>query len=83
MEAGRRTIDEMGEAFEFARTRTLVVDLDEAMARKAGETDFLMKKKVKNWPVADSIILATALAGGAAVVTGDPHFRHVENSMMI
>jgi predicted nucleic acid-binding protein len=60
-----------------------VVDLDESMARKAGETDFLMKKKVHNWPVADSIVYTTATAANARVVTGDPHFRSVENVIMI
>ncbi len=83
MEAGRRTVDEMVQGFEFARTRTLIVDLDETLARKAGETDFLMKKKIKNWPIADSIILATAVTGGAGVVTGDPHFEHVDGTILV
>jgi predicted nucleic acid-binding protein len=73
----------MNQAFEFVRTTTLIVDLDEPMARKAGETDFLMKKKVQNWPIADSIVYATATGANARVVTGDPHFRSVENAIMI
>jgi predicted nucleic acid-binding protein len=83
MEAGRRTIEEMNRAVEFAKTTTLIVDLDEPMARKAGETDFLMKKKIQNWPVADSIVYATATTANAKVVTGDPHFRSFENAIMI
>ena len=83
IEAGRRTVEEMNRAFEFARTRTVIVDLDEQTARKAGETDFLMKKKVRNWPLADSIIYATAMLAGAQVVTGDPHFKSVENAIML
>ena len=83
MEAGRRTIEEMNHAFEFVRTTTLIVDLDEPMARKAGKTDFLMKKKVQNWPVADSIVYTTATTANARVVTGDPHFKSVENAIMV
>ena len=83
MESGRRTMEEMNQASEFVRTKTLVVDLDESMARKAGETDFLMKKKVHNWPVADSIVYTTATVANAKVVTGDPHFRSVENAITV
>ncbi len=83
IESGRRSIEEMNSVFEYARTKTLVVDLDEPMARKAGETDFLMKKKVRNWPLADSIVYATAMLAGALVVTGDPHFKSVENAILL
>jgi len=83
MEAGRRTMEEMNQAFEFVRTTTLIVDLDEPMARKSGETDFLMKKKVQNWPVADSIVYTTATTANARVVTGDPHFKSVENAIIV
>ncbi len=41
IESGRRTLDQMNQAIEFARSRTLIVDLDEQLARKAAETDFL------------------------------------------
>ncbi len=83
IEFGRRSLEEMNQAFQYARTKTLVVDLDEPMARKAGETDFLMKKKVRNWPLADSIIYATATLASAQVVTGDPHFKSVENTILL
>ncbi len=83
MEAGRRTMEDMSRAFEYVRTTTLIVDLDQDMARKAGETDFLMKKKVKDWPMADSIVYTTSTVAGARVVTGDPHFRSVENTIML
>ncbi len=75
IEAGRRTLDQMTQALEFARAATLIVDLDEDLARRAGETDFLMKKKIQHWPVADSIVYTTATVAGAKVVSGDPHFK--------
>ena len=79
VEARRRTLIEMNNAFEFIRTSTLVVDLDERLAKAAGETDFVMKKKIRDWPMADSIVYATAKAAGATVVTGDAHFKLLEN----
>jgi len=79
VEAGRRSGREMQEHLSFVQTATPVVPLDAALALKAGETDFLMKKTVKNWPLADSIVYATAKARGARVVSGDPHFKGLDD----
>src|SRR2546422_554658 len=83
IKTGRRTLEEMNLALGFVRATTLLVDLDMAMARKAGETDFLMKKKVRNWPMADSIVYTTATTAGAQVVTGDLHFKPIENAIIL
>ena len=83
IESRRRKLADMKQAFDFINSRTLIVDLDESIARKAGETDFLMKKKIHDWPIADSIVQATALTQGARVVSGDPHFKAVDNSIII
>jgi predicted nucleic acid-binding protein len=83
IETRRRTLEEMNLALGFVRATTLLVDLDMAMARKAGETDFLMKKKVRNWPMADSIVYTTASTAGAQVVTGDLHFKPIENAIIL
>ncbi|MDV3243573.1 MAG: PIN domain-containing protein [Nitrososphaerales archaeon] len=83
IESGRRTEGEMRSHLAFVESRTRVVPLDARMATKAGETDFLMKKRIKGWPMADSIILATANAQASRVVTGDPHFRQLEDVVYI
>lgn len=75
VEAGRRTNREMNDHLEFVSEATSVVPLDNALARQVGELDFLMKKRIRGWPLADSIIYATAKARGAKVVSGDPHFK--------
>jgi predicted nucleic acid-binding protein len=67
----------------FIESATEVVPLDAPLALKAGETDFLMKKRIRNWPIADSIIYATARSRAAQVVTGDPHFRNLEEAIFI
>lgn len=83
IEAGRRSDLEMRTHFAFIESVTLVVSLDAALALKAGETDFLMKKRIKNWPLADSVVYATAKSRGAQVVSGDPHFRGMEDVIFI
>lgn len=85
IENGRRRESEMQKHFEFVETRTQVTPLDFSLALKVGETDFLMKKikRVKNWPIADSIVLATPRAHSAYVVSGDPHFNNAEDAIFI
>jgi predicted nucleic acid-binding protein len=62
---------------------TEVVPLDATLALKAGETDFLMKKRIRNWPIADSVIYATALSRAAQVVTGDKHFKGLNEAIYL
>ncbi|MGA2790945.1 MAG: hypothetical protein ABSF00_09265 [Candidatus Bathyarchaeia archaeon] len=42
-----------------------------------------MKKRIKAWPLADSVIYATAKSRAAKVVSGDPHFRSMEDVIFI
>lgn len=79
LEGGRRRQEEMSGHLSFVESATVVVPLDGRLAREAGELDFAMKKRVKGWPLADSIIYATAKSMGAKVVSGDPHFRGLED----
>lgn len=76
-------MNEMNDTFEFIRMNTIVIDLDEDLAKRAGETDYIMKKKIRNWPVADSIVYTVATAGDAELVTGDPHFKALENVIIL
>jgi predicted nucleic acid-binding protein len=83
IEAGRRSEREMQLHFAFVESQTEVVPLDASLAMKAGEIDFLMKKRIRNWPIADSMIYATARSRAVQVVTGDPHFRGLEEAIFI
>ncbi|MEA2090444.1 MAG: type II toxin-antitoxin system VapC family toxin [Thermoproteota archaeon] len=67
----------------FIRERSAIAPLDENTAVKAAETDVEMKKRVKSWGLADSIVYATAKIKEANVVTGDEHFRELENVIFI
>lgn len=83
IEALRRSDREMRMHFAFLESATEIVPLDASLALKAGETDFLMKKRIKNWPLADSIIYATAKSRAAQLVSGDPHFKGLEDIIFI
>jgi predicted nucleic acid-binding protein len=83
IEAGRRQEHEMRQVMSFVELTTEVLPLDTTLAIRAGEIDFLVKKRIKGWPMADSIIYATAQENGAKIVTGDPHFKGLEGVIFI
>jgi len=83
IEAGNETGRERAQRLEFIRTSTLIVDLTFDIAAQAGEIDVKMKREVKGWGLADSIVLATARLAGAKVVTGDDHFRGLKDIAFI
>lgn len=83
IETARRSAREMQTHFAYVESITEVVALDAPLALQAGETDFLMKKRVKDWPLADSIIYATAKSRSAQLVSGDLHFETLEDVIFI
>lgn len=70
------------EDFDFMISKTKIIELNTEIALIAGEINHENKKKIKNWGMADSIILATARLLKVKVVTGDEHFRNL-NSLML
>jgi len=83
IESGNETQEGRLERLEFIRATTQIVDLDFEIATKAGEIDLEMKKKRRSWGLADSIILCTARFAKGNVVTGDEHFRGLEEIIFI
>jgi predicted nucleic acid-binding protein len=67
----------------FIKSRSALIPLDEDLAVEAAKTDVAMKRKVQNWGLADSIVLSTARDRKGKVVTGDPHFRELDDARMI
>ena len=68
--------------FDFIVSRTKILNLDADIALIAGQINHENKKKIKDWGMADSIVLATAKLLNAIVITGDEHFRNL-NSIML
>ncbi|MDE1854150.1 MAG: type II toxin-antitoxin system VapC family toxin [Thaumarchaeota archaeon] len=69
--------------FDFVAARTLITPVDRKIALLAGELNHTRKKTVKDWGMADSIILATARSASAKVVTGDKHFVGLSDAVIV
>ncbi len=68
---------------EFIKATTRILDLDFDIAAEAGKTNQDLKEKANGWGLADSIILCTARSVKGKVVTGDEHFRDLQEVIFI
>jgi predicted nucleic acid-binding protein len=80
---GNETKEGANKKTEYVRSVSAITDLTYDSSIKAAQTDHEMRKKIKNWGMADSIVLATARQLGAKVVTGDEHFRGLADTVLI
>ncbi len=67
----------------FMKAVSAFVALNETIAVQAAKLDGSMKRNVKGWGLADSIVLATAKIMGSKVLTGDKHFQALEDVELI
>ena len=71
------------EDIAFITSRTSIASVDRETALLAGELNHERKETVRNWGMADSIILATARIASAKVVTGDKHFEGLSDAIIV
>ena len=71
------------EDLEFILAKTEIVDLTKEIAIRAGKTKMMMRKRHPNFGLADAIIFETAQSVNAPVLTGDEHFKGLENVIYI
>jgi len=70
------------EDFSFIMSSSKIIAIDADIAMLAGKVNYENKKKIKDWGMADSIILATARMHNAKVITGDAHFKEFSPVMI-
>lgn len=67
----------------FIKSRSAIVTLTEEIAVEAAKIDVEMKRKMKGWGMADSIVLGTTRKKKAKVLTGDEHFLALKETKYI
>ena len=70
-------------AYDMLLSNAQVVKMDEQNSKQAGLLRAKMRQTTKDFGIADAFILAAADRLGAKIVTGDPHFKGFENTLMI
>lgn len=69
--------------FNFIKSNSQVIGLNEELILSFGDIYNKMKKKVKNISMVDIVILHTAALNDAKVLTGDEHFKKTEMAIML
>jgi predicted nucleic acid-binding protein len=67
----------------FIKERSVIAPLDEQTAVEAAKINIKCTKEIDGWGLADSIVYATGLIKKAQVVTGDEHFKKLENTIFM
>ncbi len=83
IEVGNETIEGRLRRLEFIRATSRIVDLDFEIAVEAGGISEELKVEAKGWGLADSIVLCIARSLKGKVVTGDEHFRHLNDVVFL
>ena len=68
---------------ERIKALSKILNLNNEITKLAGKINFKHKKIIKDWGMMDSLIYATAKLYGLKVLTGDEHFRNLENAVML
>ena len=69
--------------FQFIKTKTAIIDLDEEVISKTGLVYWELRKQGKNASLVDATLLTTARILKAKIITGDQHFKDTDESIMI
>ena len=71
------------EDLQFILARSVIFDLTLDIASSAGKTKMNMRKERPNFGLSDAIILETGKNINAPILTGDPHFKGLTNTIFI
>ena len=71
------------ERLKFLKATSALAPLDEETAEIAGKISAERRSRVRGWGLVDSVVLATARVRGMKVITGDEHFRGLDEAIMI
>lgn len=67
----------------FIKVKSRILGFNETFVLRSGEIYNSVKKQVKGIGLADCIILTTAILNNAKVLTGNPHFKNIENVIFL
>lgn len=70
-------------ALNAVKMLSQIVDIDFIMAKNAGETHAEMRKKIKDFGLGDCFVLECKNKIGGKIVTGDEHFRGMDDVVFI
>ena len=74
-----RENEDFKDFFQFISSKSKVIPLSMEIALASGKFKSKMRKKYKQFGLADSIIYLTAKLNNSKLLTGDPHFKGLDD----
>ena len=71
------------ERLDIVKKYSEILDLNEKIAETGGRINFETRKTVKDFGMMDALIYSSARIYGLKLVTGDEHFKNLEDVMML
>jgi len=73
----------VSERLEIVKKYSEILDLSEKIVEIGGRINFEIKKKEKTFGMIDSLIYATAQIYSLKLLTGDKHFKNLDDVIML
>ncbi|MFQ6074564.1 MAG: PIN domain-containing protein [Candidatus Bathyarchaeia archaeon] len=70
-------------AYEILVSDSNIIDVNQGLSRDAGLLHAKIRRKIRDFGLADACVLATARSLGAKILTGDPHFKGFKEAILI
>jgi predicted nucleic acid-binding protein len=70
-------------AYDILVNNSQIIDVDEELSKDAGLLHAEMRKKEKDFGLADAYVLATSRKLKSKILTGDPHFKNVKDAVTL
>jgi len=74
-----RENEDFNDFFQFISSRSKIIPLSVEIALSSGKFKSQMREKFKQFGLVDSIIYLTAKLNNATLLTGDAHFKGLDN----
>lgn len=70
-------------AYDILVSDSHIIDVDEELSKDAGILHAEMRKTTRDFGLADAYVLASAKKLNSKILTGDPHFKGVQEAILI
>jgi len=70
-------------AYDILTSNSEIIDVDHQLSLEAGLLHAEIRKRIKDFGLADAYVLASARRIDAKILTGDPHFKDFKEAIII
>lgn len=70
-------------AYDMLLSNSQIIKADEQISKETGLVHSKMRQTRKDFGLADAFVLATSNMLDAKIITGDPHFKGLRNTLLI